>query len=1126
MIFTLVPTAWALSEEGNQTPTPMETSENGGGAEGSGSVAPAMRGNCGATGADLVTWALTDDDGDGFYTLTISGNGNMAGYTANINNAKATQPWRESETGVEIEKITKVVVSEDVTSIGDFAFNGLTAVSEYDIGANVSAISQWALETSAAKVFNLNGNTNFQTDVDGVLFSKDGKTLIAYPGGSAVRDEYTVPSTVTTISDGAFVGCPIKKLTIDSNVTTELPGWSFNGGVLEEVDVNCLFGESTFAQITTLKNVTLGDSITEIPEQAFLNCTGLQTVSIPSGLTKIGSQAFFGCSSLQDVTLPESLTEIGYQAFRDCDALTSITFPDSLEKVGEQAFLITTDKGHTGSLTTVTFGKKVPTFLTSNGATSTNPQLFTGQDKLTTVDMSKCENTTISAGLFNGLTSLETIIFPTGLTKIGDNAFTNCKGLKSLEFPDSLTEIGESAFSGCTGLTYISYGSGINDIGINAFSGCTNVKVIDLHRATKIGELYYNGANNGDPALTHACIAAAHNVKYYLRTKSQASSVKGNLEWGKNGNTSNAYYILTATDAVPDYTGKTDTPTRAGYTFNQWEGVTVTEGSHDVENVYTDADRWSLASPTVTVSPASANTYVGDAVTLIATVSEPVDGFNYSYQWYSNTSNSNEGGTEIPEATRATYSPSIATTGTTYYYCVVTVTNGSDTTSATTAVVPVTVASQAGSVTISNNKTAATYGDKPFTFTYEASKAATVTSSNPSVATVRDNNGTVTVTIVGAGTTEISVSFDADTNYSAASDKFALTVAQAAPTVSITAEPASLVGGGTVKLTVTTNAPKEVIPTCEGVTVTENSDGTFSALLPNETRTYIFKAAYEGDANHASAEKTCTVSVTAYYVPGAPTYPATAPAAPNGTVTVSPSNASKGTNVTVTVKPNEGYELGSLAVKDASGNLLPLTDLGNGKFSFVMPASKVSVEAEFVKTVATSFADVPANAYFADAVKWAVDKGITNGLSDTMFGPYESCTRAQIVTFLWRAAGSPEPKTASSFTDVPANAYYAKAVAWAVENGITNGMTATMFAPDATCTRGQSVTFLYRALKGTASGSTNFTDVKSDAFYADAINWAVANNVTNGTSNTTFSPNADCTRAEIVTFLYRAYQGK
>ena len=190
------------------------------------------------------------------------------------------------------------------------------------------------------------------------------------------------------------------------------------------------------------------------------------------------------------------------------------------------------------------------------------------------------------------------------------------------------------------------------------------------------------------------------------------------------------------------------------------------------------------------------------------------------------------------------------------------------------------------------------------------------------------------------------------------------------------------------------------------------------------------------------------------------------------------------------------------------------------------PSTPVTPEPEPTPDNSTSFADVPANAYFADAVEWAVNKGITNGLSDTMFGPYESCTRAQIVTFLWRAAGSPEPKTAVSFADVPAGSYYAKAVAWAIENGITNGMTATEFAPNATCTRGQSVTFLHRALKGTASGSVNFTDVPANAFYADAVNWAVASDVTNGTSNTTFSPNADCTRAEIVTFLYRAYQGK
>ena len=260
-----------------------------------------------------------------------------------------------------------------------------------------------------------------------------------------------------------------------------------------------------------------------------------------------------------------------------------------------------------------------------------------------------------------------------------------------------------------------------------------------------------------------------------------------------------------------------------------------------------------------------------------------------------------------------------------------------------------------------------------------------------------------------------------------------------------------------------------------------------------------------------------------------PTYAVSAPSkTENGSVTVSPKTASKGDTVTITVKPDSGYVLETLTVTDKNGNELTLKDKGDGKYTFTMPAGKVEVKATFMEdnSVLNFFYDVPNGAYFYEAVKWAVENGITTGVGNDLFAPEQPCTRAQIVTFLWRAAGSPEPKAASSFTDVPASAYYAKAVAWAVENGITNGMTETTFAPDATCTRGQSVTFLYRALKGTASGSANFTDVKSDAFYADAINWAVANNVTNGTSNTTFSPNADCTRAEIVTFLYRAYQGK
>ena len=383
------------------------------------------------------------------------------------------------------------------------------------------------------------------------------------------------------------------------------------------------------------------------------------------------------------------------------------------------------------------------------------------------------------------------------------------------------------------------------------------------------------------------------------------------------------------------------------------------------------------------------------------------------------------------------------------------------------------------------------------------------------------------------GTYDVIISRAEDATYAAFSQTITggLVITAADYPVTVSADRTAVTGGGTVKLTASSSAEGITVTgiTCSdpSITVTSNGGGSYSVILPGVTKTYTFTAVVTGDLkNYGNGPATCTVSVTAYYVPGAPTYPATAPATPNGTVTVTPSNASKGTNVIVTVKPNEGYELGSLAVKDASGNLLPLTDLGNGKFSFVMPASKVSVEAEFVKTASTSFADVPANAYFADAVKWAVDKGVTNGLTDTMFGPYEPCTRGQIITFLWRAAGSPEPKTAVSFTDVPANAYYAKAVAWAVENGITNGMTATEFAPDATCTRGQSVTFLYRALKGSAGATSSFVDVPANAFYADAVGWAVSGKVTDGTSNTTFSPDDNCTRGQIVAFLYRAYQGK
>ena len=255
-------------------------------------------------------------------------------------------------------------------------------------------------------------------------------------------------------------------------------------------------------------------------------------------------------------------------------------------------------------------------------------------------------------------------------------------------------------------------------------------------------------------------------------------------------------------------------------------------------------------------------------------------------------------------------------------------------------------------------------------------------------------------------------------------------------------------------------------------------------------------------------------------------YDVSAPSVKHGDVTVSPKSASKGDTVTITVKPDSGYELDILTVKDANGSKIKVKDKGDGKFTFTMPASKVTVSAEFAEIETLDFADVSTDAYYYEAVKWAAKKGITGGTGDGTFNPNGSCTRAHIVTFLWRAAGSPAPKSTVSFADVPAGSYYAKAVAWAVENGITLGTGDGTFSPNATCTRAQSVTFLYRAL-GTAPTTVNgFTDVTADAFYADAVAWAVESGVTNGTSASTFSPNNGCTRAQIVTFLYRAYQGK
>ena len=302
-------------------------------------------------------------------------------------------------------------------------------------------------------------------------------------------------------------------------------------------------------------------------------------------------------------------------------------------------------------------------------------------------------------------------------------------------------------------------------------------------------------------------------------------------------------------------------------------------------------------------------------------------------------------------------------------------------------------------------------------------------------------------------------------------------------------------------------------------------DGWYTAVSGGEkvTTSTVFT---ENSTIYAHWTRTGGGSSGGSHSGGSTSYAITVADAENGSATASRKSASKGTTITVTATPDKGYELDTLKVTDKNGDKVKLTEK-NGKYTFTMPASAVTVKATFTKTAENPFTDVNDDAYYKDAVIWAVENGITKGISGTMFSPDAACTRAQAVTFLWRAAGSPSPKSgAMPFGDVAADAYYHDAVLWAVENGITKGTSDTTFSPDSKCTRAQIVTFLWRAQKSPAVASVNvFTDVAADAYYADAVNWAVANGITSGTSAATFSPNADCTRAQIVTFLYRSHNG-
>ena len=437
-----------------------------------------------------------------------------------------------------------------------------------------------------------------------------------------------------------------------------------------------------------------------------------------------------------------------------------------------------------------------------------------------------------------------------------------------------------------------------------------------------------------------------------------------------------------------------------------------------------------------------------------------------------------------------------------------------------------------------NGSVTKTYGDEDFTLTATGeAEGSTVTyeSSAPAVAEV--DSATGKVTILKAGSTVITATAAETADYEQATATYTLTVGK--KTVTVKAKDQTAYVGdkvptlGADSCTVSGLVGEEKLTTQPTVKYV-GADG--SEITPDMTKTGEVKILASGAAasdNYTIRYEDGKLTITTRPSSGGggssrpSTHPVKAEVSkdPDGTVSLSKTSAAKGDKVTITVKPEQHYEVDEVIVRDSKGKQLAVKDNGDGTFTFEMPADKVTVEPVF--SWVNPFADVANNAYYVDAVEWMLKREVTQGTTETTFSPNLNCTRAQIVTFLWRAAGSPEPKDTVSFADVSAGSYYAKAVAWAIENGITGGTGDGLFSPDAACTRAQSAAFLYRAAGSPAvSGSAGFSDVAADAYYAQAVAWAKEHGITDGIGGGLFGSANDCTRAQIAAFLRRLYAEK
>ena len=917
----------------------------------------------------------------------------------------------------------------------------------------------------------------------------------------------------------------------------------------------------------SIKKVVIEDGVTSIGNRAFYWCTGLTSIALPNSVTSIGNSAFDVCESLTSITIPGSVTIIGDSAFSSCRSLTSITIPDGVTSIGDSAFygcglesiffngdaptinatafLIvdavafypagnTTweskkqDYGGTlywheideislskGIVASGICGKDLTWHLSKDGALS-----IKGSGALTDVfpwesykpmirEVSFADAVdvpTIPANSFSKCRQLQTVTLPDGVTSIGNSAFDVCSSLTSITIPDGVTSIGDRAFYGCESLASITIPDGVTSIGDSAFSLCNSLTCVTIpDSVTSIGY----GAFSSCSDLTGIWVGTdnlnySSDEKGALYNKEKTELIR--CPQGFNG-------AFTIPDSVRNI---------KNMAFYECFGLTDITIPDSVTNIESDA--FGRCSGLTSITLPNSVKYIG----------------SYAF----------EGCTALTSITIPDGVANIV--GGTFFYCSsltsVTIPNSvtgiwgnafSDCSSLTSITIPDSV-KEVGEEAFrrcNSLKAVAFLGKKP-NISVTAFTGVTAVAYYPE-SSDSDSSWKADGALSGYGGTLTWKPWYTLGNDLLCEHVFEESIVPPSCTWGYTLHKCACgysyrtdfePGSGHDMIT-DAAVPANCIETglTEGGHCSRCDYKVAQEITPALGHDYIDHAAKAATCTEVgwNAYQTCSrCDYTTYQEIPAPGHDWDTPtyvwAADNSAITAT-HVCQRDTAHKETEKGKVSAEVTKEATYDAEGEITYTA-------TFTNPAFKTQVKTvttpklEEAKPTENPFTDVGSGMYYTVPVLWAVENRVTAGTSATTFGPNDGCTRAQVVTFLWRAAGQPEPTgSRNPFTDVSASAYYYKAVLWAVENGITAGTSATTFSPDGTCTRAQIVTFLWR-YEGTpapASAGNPFVDVPTGAYYEKAVLWAAQSNVTAGTSATTFSPDATCTRAQVVTFLYR-----